>query len=814
MERYICVHGHFYQPPRQNPWLDAIELQGSAHPYHDWNERITAECYAPNTAARLLDNTDQIAQIVNNYARMSFNFGPTLLAWLEQQAPEVYEAVLAADRESQTRFAGHGSALAQAYNHLIMPLANRRDKGTQIVWGIRDFVHRFGRHPEGMWLPETAVDLETLDLLAEYGIRFTILSPTQACRVRARSDSAWRDVSGGRIDPTMPYVQHLPSGRQISVFFYHAALARGVAFEHLLNNGKEFVEQLLGAFHAESQRPQLVHVATDGETYGHHHRFGEMALAYALDSLETHSLARLTNYGAYLEHHPPTHEVEIIENTAWSCAHGIERWRSNCGCRTGGPPGWQQAWRTPLREALDWLRDTLAVAYEQHSSQVWSAPWTVRDDYIAVILDRASQHVARFLHRHTERSLTPDETIVTLKLLEMQHHAMLMYTSCGWFFDELSGLEPRQVLHHAARAIHLARDLGWGETLEMEFLTRLAEAKSNLPEYGDGRQIYERWVRPAMVGWEQVAVQYAMRVLFETSPTPLRVYCYTVQLESVQRLTSSEAQCIIGRARFTSEMTHDTAVLHFGVLHRGEHHLYGGARIVYEADGDQALLQAVRTAFMRADYAAVIRLLHDHFGPSTWSLRALRRDAQRQIVPFILETTLATAETLYRQLYEPRIPLLPTLARLHMPVPKALQTAAEYVVSLDVQRAFEEEELDLMRCSTLLEDSRTAHLTLDAATLQPPISQALRRLVTRLAAAPSDLALLQTLTDTMRLVSTLPFSVELWKVQNVFYMLCHTAYPAFRQSAAQGDPQARLWIHHFRALGDLLAVRVEPREGG
>jgi hypothetical protein len=313
-----------------------------------------------------------------------------------------------------------------------------------------------------------------------------------------------------------------------------------------------------------------------------------------------------------------------------------------------------------------------------------------------------------------------------------------------------------------------------------------------------------------MVGWEQIAVQYAMRVLFETSPTPLRVYCYTVQLESVQRLTSSEAQCIIGRARFTSEMTHDTAVLRFGVLHRGEHHLYGGARIIHEADGDQSLLQAVRTVFMRADYAAVIRLLHDHFGTSTWSLRALRRDAQRQIVPLILETTLAAAETLYRQLYEPRIPLLRTLTRLHMPVPKALQTAAEYVVNLDVQRAFEEEDLDLMRCSTLLEDSRTAHLTLAAATLHPPISQALVRLVTRLAAAPSDLALLQTLTDTMRLVSTLPFSVELWKVQNVFYTLCHTAYPAFQQRAAQGDPQARLWVHHFRALGDLLAVCVEP----
>lgn len=283
-----------------------------------------------------------------------------------------------------------------------------------------------------------------------------------------------------------------------------------------------------------------------------------------------------------------------------------------------------------------------------------------------------------------------------------------------------------------------------------------------------------------------------------------------MHLESVQRLTSSEAQCIIGHARCTSEITQETAVLRFGVLHRGEHHLYGGAHVVHDADGDQSLLQPVRTALMRADGATVIRLLHDHFGPSAWPFRALRRDAQRQIVPLIMGTTLAAAETLYRQLYEPRIPLLHTLTRLHMPVPKALRTAAEYVVSLDVQRAFAEEDLDLMRCRTLLEDSRAAHLPLDAATLQPPISQALLRLVTRLASAPSDLTLLQTLTEIMQLVSTLPFSVELWKVQNVFYTLCQTAYPAFRQKAAQDDPQARLWVHHCHALGDLLAVCVEP----
>lgn len=809
MERYICVHGHFYQPPRSNPWLETIELQDSAHPYHDWNERITAECYGPNTAARILDHHGRILQIVNNYAKMSFNFGPTLLAWLEHQAPAVYAAVLTADRESQARFAGHGAALAQAYNHMILPLANRRDKYTQVLWGIADFTHRFGRHPEGMWLPETAVDLETLEVLAACGIRFTILAPTQACRVRARGAGVWHDVSDGSIDPTMPYVQRLPSGRQIVLFFYHAALARGVAFERLLTDGQQFAHRLLDAFNPQRPGPQLVHVATDGETYGHHHRFGEMALAYALHYIETHKLARLTNYGAFLEHHPPTHEVEIINNTSWSCAHGIERWRSNCGCRTGGPPTWQQTWRTPLRAALDWLRDALAPAYEQRGSQVLRDPWAARDDYISVVLERSPQRLAHFLQRHARHPLTTEETAVALKLLDMQRHAMLMYTSCGWFFDELSGLEPRQVLHHAARAIHLAGDLGVDPTLEQEFLERLAQARSNLPEYHDGRQIYERWVRPAMVSWEQLAVQYAMRLLFEPAPMPPRVYCYTVEIEDLQRLTGHQLRCVVGRARLTSAITHDTAVLDFGAWHRGAHHLYGGACMAQGTDGQQPLLQAVRAALARADCPAMVRLLHAHFGATTWSLGALRRDAQHQLLPCILEAMLPEIEAVYRQLYEPHRPLLHTLAGVRLPAPRALQAAADYLLSLAVQRAFTEETPDPTRLSDLLAEAEQLHITLDATLLQSPIAQTLARLMTGLVAQPDDLTGLARLVALLRLVRTLPFSIDLWQAQNLFSTVRSTIYAAFRHRAEQGEAEARTWLHHFRALGDLLSVRVD-----
>lgn len=469
MERYICIHCHFYQPPRENPWLEAIELQDSAYPYHDWNERITGECYAPNAASRILDGEGRIESIVNNYAKISFNFGPTLLSWLEDKAPDVYGAILEADRESREKFSGHGSALAQAYNHMILPLANRRDRYTQIFWGIKHFVHRFSRPPEGMWLPETAVDLASLDILAEHGIRFTILAPHQASRLRKIGGRAWRDVSGARIDPTMPYKLRLPSGRTINLFFYDGSISRAVAFEGLLARGENLAHRLLDAFSEARTWPQLIHIATDGETYGHHHRHGDIALAYALHYIESNNLAHITNYGEYLEQHPPTHQVEIFEKTSWSCGHGVDRWWTDCGCNSGTHPGWNQAWRTPLRNALDWLRDTLAPQYEEKARACLKDPWAARDDYIEVILDRSPENLDQFLANHAARKLNDAEKITVLKLLELQRHTMLMYTSCGWFFDDLSGIETVQVIQYAGRAIQLAQEL-FGEGIESQFL--------------------------------------------------------------------------------------------------------------------------------------------------------------------------------------------------------------------------------------------------------------------------------------------------------------------------------------------------------
>ncbi len=807
MDRYICIHGHFYQPPRENPWLEATELQDPAYPYHDWNEKITAECYATNAKSRILDEQGRIVQIVNNYAKISFNFGPTLLCWLEDKAPDVYDAILEADRESQEIFSGHGSALAQAYNHMILPLANRRDKYTQIVWGIRDFEHRFGRKPEGMWLPETAVDLETLDTLAEHGIRFTILAPHQASRVRPIGSAKWRDVGGGKIDPTMAYALRLPSRRAISLFFYDGPISRAVAFEGLLKSGESFAQRLMGGFSDKRTWPQIVHIATDGETYGHHHRFGDMALAFALHYIESKNLARLTNYGEYLEKHPPTHEVAIFENTSWSCAHGVERWRGDCGCNSGRHPGWHQAWRTPLRETLDWLRDNVAPAYEERARQYLKDPWGARDDYVQVVLDRSPETMEAFLSQHTVRSLNQDEEISVLKLLELQRHAMLAYTSCGWFFDELSGIETIQVIQYAGRAIQLAQEI-FGDTMESGFLQRLEGAQSNIPEHGDGRRIYDKFVKPAMVDLEKVAAHYAMTSLFEEYAESAPIYCYTVERDDYQISEAGRAKLVVGRGTVASEVTGEKAQLCFSVLHLGDHNLNCGVRGYQGTDAYRELAEQIAEPFVRADFAETLRLLDKHFGASTYSLRSLFRDAQRKILDIILESTLADVEAIYRQLYETNVPLMRFLKDSGVPPPKALCAAAEVVLNAGLRRAFENEEFSSELIEALLDESRSQGISLDAETLEYALRRSLERMVDRLAINPTDLEMLKKSDEAVGMLPSLPFQVNLWKVQNVFYDLLQTVYPGWRERAHRGDEKARKWIRYFSILGERLSVRV------
>ncbi|MEW6423262.1 MAG: DUF3536 domain-containing protein [Bacillota bacterium] len=807
MDRYICIHGHFYQPPRENPWLEDVELQDTAYPYHDWNERITAECYEPNTASRILDGDGWIKRILNNYTKISFNFGPTLLSWVEKNEPEVYRAVIAADRESSRNFSGHGSALAQAYNHVIMPLANRRDKYTQVLWGIKDFEHRFGRRPEGMWLPETAVDLETLDIMAEQGIRFTILAPYQARRVRKIGSGNWHDIGPRGLDTTVPYQVRLPgTGRTINVFFYNMDISRAVAFEKLLANGERFANRLLGGFNDERQSAQLVNIATDGETYGHHHRHGDMALAYALHYIEANKLARITNYAEFLERHPPTLEAEINENTSWSCAHGVERWRNNCGCNSGMRPGWSQAWRAPLRNALNWLRNALAPRYEEKARQYLKDPWAARDDYIAVVLDRSPESVHRFLERHAQRALAPAEEITVWKLLEMQRHAMLMFTSCGWFFDEISGIETVQVLQYAGRAIQLAREL-FNNELEAHFLETLAQAKSNISEHKDGAHIYEKFVKPAMVDLLKVGAHYAICSLFETYDEQSRIYCYAVHREeSVSRLAGM-ARMAVGRARVTSEITREAVNLSYGVVNFGNHNVSAGVRVYQGEEAYQEMAREVTGAFDRADFSEVIRLLDSYFEGATYTLKQLFRDKQRVVLDQILDTTLAEVAADYRRIYERHAPLMRFLKDLNIPQPKALYTAAEFVLNASLRQAFAEEALDLERIGALLGEAEISNVPLDGPGLAYTLQHTLEKMAERLHEQPGNHSLLAHLDEAIALVRALPFEVDLWKVQNVYYGLLQAVYPEFSKKAGQGDEEARTWVDRFNALGDKLRMR-------
>ncbi|HEY7544335.1 MAG TPA: DUF3536 domain-containing protein, partial [Blastocatellia bacterium] len=636
--RYVCIHGHFYQPPRENAWLEEVELQDSAYPYHDWNERITAECYAPNASSRILDEKRRIVDIVNNYSKISFNFGPTLLSWMQRQAPEVLQALVEADRESRRNFSGHGSAMAQVYNHMIMPLANRRDKRTQVIWGIRDFEYRFGRKPEGMWLSETAVDMETLEVLAEQGIAFTLLAPRQASRTR-RTGKKWGDVSGARIDPKHPYLCRLPSGKTIALFFYDGPVSQAIAFEGVLSNGEALANRLVGTFVHDRAEPQLAHIATDGETYGHHHAHGDMALSYCLHYLESNHLARLTIYGEYLERYPPAHEVEIFENSSWSCIHGIERWRSNCGCNSGRA-GWTQAWRAPLREALDWLRDELAIIYEREIARYLHSPWEARDDYIAVILDRSVDNVESFFGRRALYDLSAEDRVRVLRLLEMQRHSMLMFTSCGWFFDEISGLETTQVLQYAARAIQMARRAG-GVSLEPQFLEKLRRAPSNIAEYQNGELIYETLVKPATVDLLRVGAHYAVSSLFEDYQETASIYSYIAQREMLEREEAGRQRLAIGKAMLRSNITWTESTISFAVLHLGDHNLVGGVRRFLGEDAFHKMRLEIRQAFFRSDIPEILRLMDQYFETHNYSLWHLFRDEQRRVFGRILEATLA-----------------------------------------------------------------------------------------------------------------------------------------------------------------------------
>lgn len=702
----VCIHGHFYQPPRENPYLGAIEAQPGAEPFHDWNERIHHECYRPNAYARILSDQGEVIDIVNNFAYISFNIGPTLMSWLERHDPETYRRILEADRGSCERLGGHGNAIAQVYNHIIMPLASDRDKRTQIRWGKADFVARFGRDPEGIWLAETAVDYPTLEALVDEGFQFTILAPSQVqrCRPLPTADNAnpdWYEVGGGQIDPTRPYRCYLPSRgadgshRYIDVFFYDGPISRDMGFNDVLASSQHFAQRIGQAVRGDHRPSQIIGVATDGETFGHHKGGAEKTLAYAVTREFPSQGWTVTNFAHYLHCAPPRWEAVLKPVTAWSCSHGVDRWQDDCGCGGGGL--WHQRWRRPLRDALDWLRDELADLFEVHGAGYFTDPWAARDDYVHVIRQRTEAARRQFFEVHQSHPLSAAEKVDALRLLEMQHHALLMFTSCGWFFDEISRPEGTQILRYAARAIELAGEVA-GVELETEFIYRLEPGLSNVPQFYNAAGVYRQLAIPSQVSLEQVVAHYAMSSLFTPYHHEQRLYSYTIHQHDYQVQRMGPLSLAVGRLNVTSDVTGDRSDLSFVVLHLGGwdfHCCVNGfrRRIDY-----QRAKESILASFTSGSAAQIILAMNATFGDRIYNLQALFTEERHRIMQLLSRDTLQRLDQLYDQVYRNNYGLIKAFHRDGLAVPQELQVAAEVAIrhrALDHLRLLEQETSDL-----------------------------------------------------------------------------------------------------------------------
>ena len=798
--RYICIHGHFYQPPRENAWLEVIEIQDSAHPYHDWNERISAECYAPNTASRILDKVGGVIKnISNNYSRISFNFGPTLLSWMELYDKDTYKAVLDADKESIKNFEGHGSAMAQVFNHMILPLANRRDKETQVIWGIRDFERRFKRKPEGMWLAESAVDTESLEILAEQGILFTVLAPRQAKATRKIGEPEWNSVNDQTVDTRKAYRCNLPSGKSITLFFYDGNIAQGVAFNGLLYDGRQFAERIFKGFNDDDHSPQLVNIATDGETYGHHHKSGDMALAFCLDYIEKNEGVTLTNYGAFMARFAPVHEAQIIENSSWSCVHGVERWRSNCGCN-GGKAGYTQTWRKPLRESLDWLRDTLAEIFEHEGSKLFRDPWESRNEYIKVILRRSEETVKRFIKGHAVADVDVNKA---LRLMELQRHAMLMYTSCGWFFDEISGIETVQVIQYACRAIQLSKQL-IDQDLEAEFLTRLEQAPSNVAEYKNGANVYRKLVLPSKTNLTRVGMHYAVSSIFEEEPENLPLFNYKASNEFFVKKEAGEQKLVLGITKVQSLVTRSEKRFSFAVIYLGKHDLIGNLSLDIELDKFASMQFRMVDAFEDGRLGDVISIMQTYFGPEKYSIWSLFKEEKRKILDTIARQGLEDIESSLRRTYNRDYPLVNALSNNDIPIPNAYKTTFEYILNADLLKCFQPERINIKTLERIVGELARWSLKIeDPGKVERIAGESIYKELQRVTTERDNVKRIQRLNRLFPILEKFKLEPNLYLSQNLYFQM------SLEHKEGKGTVLSPEWLEQFSVLGDNLGVKVE-----
>lgn len=799
MENYICIHGHFYQPPRENPWLEAVEEQDSASPYHDWNQRIASECYGPNSTATIVDGEGKIIDISDNYSKMSFNFGPTLLSWMKEKDEIVYRAIIEADKKSLENFSSHGAAIAQCYNHLIMPLANSRDKKTQVLWGIKDFEFHFSRKPLGMWLPETAVDIETLTLMAEEGIKFTILAPHQAKAFRVIGQQAWNTEA---IDTKRHYLCNLPSGKSIILFFYNGSVSQDVAFGKLLDNGDLFAEALIRPLKKQNE---LSHIAVDGETFGHHHKFGEMALAYLFRRVANEKNVKNIVYSLFSEKFKPEYEAEVIENTSWSCAHGVGRWKEDCGCCLSYNTHWNQKWREHLRKALDFLRDSLIPLYEKKMAIFAKDPWQVRDNYIEVVLDRSKENVEKFFIKNC-RELKETEKIEVLKLLETERMCMLMYTSCGFFFDDISTIETLQILLYAARVIQLANEV-FDLSLEEKFTSILQKAKSNNEKLKDGAFIYETLVKPKVFDLQKVGAHYTISSLFEKRAEKEDIYCYSVETSMHEILTSHERKLSIGKASIFSKITWEKAEISFVAIHYAEENVLVGISDKILDKDFLSTAELLKKAFNTDDVESIKNLILEHFTAHHFSFWDLFPDDQRKILKKLLCATLCDIKESLAKAHRVHFDLIKSMKEQNIPLPMLLVKSLDLMINARLLDILEKPELNLGHLKRIAEIIKEWSFEIDISHVSYHALSHVQRLFEKFSQS-NDIALLRQLNDLLEVFSSLPLTWNLCRVQSMFFSIYRTVYKEQSNKAKSGDAESQKWIENFIKFGVYLRIKI------
>ena len=767
---FITIHGHFYQPPRENPWTEQIELQPSAQPFHNWNARINKECYKANCFARILNSENLIENIINNFQYISFNIGPTLMKWIKENSKETYYKILEADKNSIELYSGHGNAIAQVYNHTILPLAKNKDKHTQILWGIEDFKTHFKREPEAIWLAETAVNQDTIDVLVEFNLKYIILSPFQACKVRPLGKKKWTDVSTGNIDITMPYKQYSRDGRSINIFFYNHTISSAIGFEHLLTNSYLLVEKFQ-QFIWDANRPILISTCTDGESYGHHEKFGEMCLAHFIKhSSQKHGLT-LTNYGQFLELYKPTHEVQIKsgfqgEGTAWSCAHGVGRWIRNCGCSDGGYPSWNQHWRTPLREAFNWLHDQILKAYQIKASHLLKDLQQAKNSYINIISNRNPENRREFLKKFcTKKNITDHESALIFRFMEALYQCQLLFTSCAWFFADISGLEPIQNLKYAARAIQLIK-IYLKNDLENDFLNKLIFIKSNNASQGTAKDIYNKEVKSSIINYKMIVSNYAIVSFILNEFKPRKIYNYNIEPVNHEQRKNINKPLEKGMVWLHDNYTGEKLGYIYFLFPKSIRNMR-----CYTLNNKENFEFNITTIETIEQEISILT------NEKYYTIKDLFTDNREQIIKLAFSKQMKQTEKMLDKLYDKNIELLETFYETRLPIPKILKTLCEYVYSNKIDNTLIKQDSQSLESEKIAETFKYANrlgFNVKSEKIQKDIDRLFKNQLYLLENGPNNEDYVKNILEILNLADSLSLSLDLDNYTNIVYKIINS----------------------------------------